>query len=325
MPRARGRVRRLAPRLGASARRRRASPRCSGCSPTTSTASSPGARSTRTCSTPTTRTSSTTSSCGGSTPSDFLVMPNASNTDRSSTRSARRPSSTVAGECEVDDVTADACGARGAGSRGARAPGRRSRPTRAAVPRFAVRAARVRRRPGWIAGTGYTGEDGVELHVPAAAARRGVARARSPPASRRRGSARATRCGSKPGCRCTATSSGPGSRRCRPGSAGWCAGTRATSAAGPPLEAEQRARRRAAGCAGCVVDGRQIPREGYPVLRDGEVVGVVTSGNFSPSSGTASRSRSCRPTSSTATRSTVDVRGRDGARHRRRSSRSSRR
>ena len=46
-------------------------------------------RSTRTCSTPTTRTSSTTSSSGGSATDEFLVMPNASNTDPWSPRSRR--------------------------------------------------------------------------------------------------------------------------------------------------------------------------------------------------------------------------------------------
>ena len=47
------------------------------------------------------------------------------------------------------------------------------------------------------------------------------------------------------------------------------------------LEAE-----RAAGVSrrvrGLAVEGRQPPRQGYPVLSDGEVVGEVTSGNFSP-------------------------------------------
>jgi aminomethyltransferase len=33
---------------------------------------------------------------------------------------------------------------------------------------------------------------------------------------------------------------------------------------------------------GLLVDGRQIPRQGCAVLRGGEAVGEVTSGNFSP-------------------------------------------
>jgi aminomethyltransferase len=36
---------------------------------------------------------------------------------------------------------------------------------------------------------------------------------------------------------------------------------------------------------GLTTEGRQIPREGYPVFQDGERVGVVTSGNFSPTLG----------------------------------------
>src|SRR4029077_19273113 len=38
------------------------------------------------------------------------------------------------------------------------------------VARFAVEPLEFGGERGWIAGTGYTGEDGVELHVPAAAA-----------------------------------------------------------------------------------------------------------------------------------------------------------
>jgi aminomethyltransferase len=43
-------------------------------------------------------------------------------------------------------------------------------PDAAAVPRFAVRALEYDGVAGYAAGTGYTGEDGVELHVPAGAA-----------------------------------------------------------------------------------------------------------------------------------------------------------
>src|SRR2546423_1088148 len=43
-------------------------------------------------------------------------------------------------------------------------------PDAAATPRFAVRPFVWEGAAGWVAGTGYTGEDGVELHVPAEAA-----------------------------------------------------------------------------------------------------------------------------------------------------------
>jgi aminomethyltransferase len=48
-----------------------------------------------------------------------------------------------------------------------------------------------------------------------------------------------------------------------------------------PLEAEQ-ARGVARRLRGLLVEGRQIPRQGHPVLRYGTVIGIVTSGNFSP-------------------------------------------
>ncbi len=35
-----------------------------------------------------------------------------------------------------------------------------------------------------------------------------------------------------------------------------------------------------------MLEGRQPPREGYPVLVDGALAGTVTSGNFSPVLGT---------------------------------------
>ena len=101
---------------------------------------------------------------------------------------------------------------RRAGPRGPRAPGRGVSPRRPPSSRFHVAPVRVgRRRAASVAGTGYTGEDGVEL--------RGAGRARAVPlwiaAARGRRSSRpawapATRCASRPACRCTATSSGPG-------------------------------------------------------------------------------------------------------------------
>ena len=65
-------------------------------------------------------------------------------------------------------------------------------------------------RPVLVARTGYTGEDGFEFFVTPTRWASAVAR-RSRPASVRarpgRASRRATPCGSRPGCRCTGTSS----------------------------------------------------------------------------------------------------------------------
>ena len=66
----------------------------------------------------------------------------------------------------------------------------------------------------WISRSGYTGEDGFEISVPAIAAA-AAGRLRSSPTSwsSRSASARAIRCGSKPGCRSTATTSTARRRR----------------------------------------------------------------------------------------------------------------
>ena len=89
-----------------------------------------------------------------------------------------------------------------------------------------------------------------------------------------------TLCVSSPGCLCTATSSERASPHCRPGSAGWSAGTRARSGVA------RRWRERAAGIRrrlrGLLAEGRRPPRNGDEVLVGGEVLGVVTSGNYSP-------------------------------------------
>ena len=103
----------------------------------------------------------------------------------------------------------------------------------AAVARFAVEPRDFSGDPGWVAGTGYTGEDGVELHVPvsAAAALLGPpARSGDHPCGPRRPRHAATRGRPAP----PRPRAGPGHHaaagRGWPGS---CASTRATSGAGP--------------------------------------------------------------------------------------------
>ncbi len=63
----------------------------------------------------------------------------------------------------------------------------------------------------------------------------------STPASSRPASALATHCGSRPGCRCTGTSSVPASRRCRPTWPGSSPSTSLSSGAGEALLAERDA------------------------------------------------------------------------------------
>ena len=199
----------------------------------------------------------------------FHVMPNASNTER---------------------VTAAIGGADATASRAILAvqgPLARERlagvsAVAAAVPRFEVRHFEWGGVPCVAAGTGYTGEDGVECEVPAEAAPefwRAVLGADVVPAG----------LGARDTLRLEAGfplhghELGPGITPLQAG-LGWVVawdkgGFRGRAA----LEAE-RARGVARRLRGLEVDGRQPPRAGYPVRRPGRgpVVGGVTSGNFSP-------------------------------------------
>jgi aminomethyltransferase len=106
-------------------------------------------------------------------------------------------------------------------------------PAAATVTRFGVTRFSWDDEECIAAGTGYTGEDGVELSVPAAM-QPVCGGGFSPPAWSPLASAPVTRCDWRRGCRSMATSSVPGSRLSRPGSPGWWGGTSRTSAARAP-------------------------------------------------------------------------------------------
>ena len=167
---------------------------------------------------------------------------------------------------------------------------------------------RCRRSGEWIvAGTGYTGEDGVEIHVAAASAPGAVGRAGRRRHRARRASARATRCGSRPGCRCTATSSGPGITPLQ-ARLGWVVRWDKGEFRGrDALEREKEAGPRRL-LDGLAFAGRQPGREGAVVSR-GKEVGVVTSGNFSPTLGHAIAFAFLRPDLEPGAEVEVDVRG----------------
>ena len=210
-------------------------------------------------------------------------------------------------------------------ARGARARSRRSSPEAAAVARFAVAPVDVGGVAGCVAGTGYTGEDGVELHVPAADGA-GACGTRSLDAGHHARRARRAR---HAAARSRAAAARPRARpghHAAPGRArlGRAVATRATSAAATPLEAEQErgvarrlrgpARRRppdpARRATRCSRDG-DVGRRGHErqLLADARARDRARV--------RAARRRRRRR------RVTVDVRGREVARHRRRSCRSS--
>jgi aminomethyltransferase len=204
----------------------------------------------------------------------FFVMPNASNTDELLAAFTEGVAHTD-GEVEFADVTAGRAvlAVQGPQARALLAP---VDAEAAAVPRFAV--ARVGDLV--VAGTGYTGEDGVELHVAAAEAPAlwdALVGAGIEPAGL--GARDTLRL--EAGLPLHGHELGPGITPLQAG-LGWVVGWAKPDFRGrAPLEAE-RARGIDRRLRGLSVDGRRPPREGSAVLRDGVPIGAVTSGNFSP-------------------------------------------
>lgn len=197
----------------------------------------------------------------------FDVMPNASNTDR------------VVAAIGGADVTA---------SRAVIAiQGPRSRerltavsPEAAAVARFAVAEVRWRGVLMTVAGTGYTGEDGVECAVPrehAAALWRAIMDAGVPPAGL--GARDTLRL--EAGLPLHGHELGPG---VTPRQAGlsWVVAWEKPAFRGRDALLAEREQGMPRVLRGLLTEGRRPPRAGQGILVGGDEVGVVTSGNFSP-------------------------------------------
>ena len=197
----------------------------------------------------------------------FDVMPNASNTDR------------VVEAIGGQDTTTSRCIIAVQGPH-ARARLATLLPDAASVPRFGVQSFTFEGADCVVAGTGYTGEDGVECAIPNEAAPAlwaALLAAGAQPAG----------LGARDTLRLEAAlplhghELGPGITPLQAG-LGWVVGwDKAEFRGRAPLlvEREQGVARRLVGLA---TEGRQPPREGSKVAKYGQPVGAVTSGNFSP-------------------------------------------
>jgi glycine cleavage system T protein (aminomethyltransferase) len=148
------------------------------------------------------------------------------------------------------------------------------------APRMHIGARRVGGRPALVCGTGYTGEDGVELLLDPEVA---------PPIWAELLDAGIVPCGL--GARDTlrleacfhlhGQDMGPDRNPIEAG-LGWCC-AEATGFVGAEAVARARAEGTAERLAPFRIEGPGIPRQGNPVMRGEERVGTVTSGSFSPS------------------------------------------
>ena len=208
----------------------------------------------------------------GSEESRFDVMPNASNTERVT------DALTGAG-VTAEDVTATRAVLAVQG------PDARRRlaevcPDAAAVPRFGVTPFVWGDTGGVAAGTGYTGEDGVELAVAADVAPAlwdailgtGV----QPAGLGARDTLRL-----EAGLPLHGHELGPGITPLQAG-LGWVVSWSKPQFRGRVALSRERERGVGRCLRGIRTEGRQPPREGYGVVHDAVEVGTVTSGNFSP-------------------------------------------
>ena len=231
----------------------------------------------------------------------FDVMPNASNT-------ARVEAALLDGATGVDlaDVTTTRAVLAVQGP-AARERLRAVAPEAADVGRFRVAEVTVDGVDVVVAGTGYTGEDGVEIAVPAAEAGRlwdlVVGAGIAPAGLGARDTLRL-----EAGLPLHGHELGPGITPLQAG-LGWVVRFDKGDFRGRAALVAEHERGPDRLLRGLVVDGRRPPREGQRVLVDGAVVGTVTSGNFSPVLGRGIALALLHPDIESGTAVTIDVRG----------------
>jgi aminomethyltransferase len=238
---------------------------------------------------------------------DLLVMPNASNTDDLVAALEEETTAYGAGDATVEDVTATRAVLAIQG------PDARRLLTTvdaalAAPARFRVAAVPWHGYDCLVAGTGYTGEDGVEIHVPADGAAElwdAVVEAGLVPAGL--GARDTLRL--EMGYPLHGHELGPGITPLQAGLEWVVRFDKGDFRGRAALERERSAgvRRQLRGLVG---EGRQVPRAGYAVSVDGTPVGEITSGNFSPTLGRGIALAFLPPSVEPDTTATIDIRGR---------------
>jgi aminomethyltransferase len=211
----------------------------------------------------------------------FYVMPNASNTSRVFD-ALREAAQRTSGAFEFDDVTRTRAVIA---VQGPEAKGRAKAvlPDVTNVTRNTVHRVTWNGAPLVVAGTGYTGEDGVEVHVDAPHAPALwdalLAAGLTPAGLGARDTLRL-----EAGLPLHGHELGPGITPLQAGLA-WVVRFDKGDFRGRAALERERETGPARVLRGLTVEGRQPPRAGASVLVDGAVAGEVTSGNFSPTLG----------------------------------------
>jgi aminomethyltransferase len=209
---------------------------------------------------------------------ELLVMPNASNTDPI-VSTLQATNAAQDGGCTIEDITETRAVLAVQGP-DARALLAAVSPTMAAVPRFTVARVAWGDVDCFVAGTGYTGEDGVEIHVPAEHAaglwREILAAGVVPAGLGARDTLRL-----EAGLPLHGHELGPGITPFQAGLA-WVVRFDKGDFRGRDALMAERDRGVTRRLRGLLVEGRRPPRAGYAVTRGGDTIGEVTSGNFSP-------------------------------------------
>ena len=180
-------------------------------------------------------------------------------------------------------------------------------PEAAAVGRFKVAHCSWNDVPCLVAGTGYTGEPGIEVAIPADAAGSlwdaVVAAGVQPAGLGARDTLRL-----EAGLPLHGQELGPGITPLQAG-LGWVVGWSKPTFRGRDALLAERERGVARELRGIATEGRRPPRAGCDVRLEDESIGVVTSGNFSPVLGHGIALAFLRPGLEAGTTVTVDVRG----------------